>query len=151
MSLNIEFMERAIALATEAAEADEVPVGAVVVKNGEIIAEAANRKERDNCAVSHAEILALREAAEKLGNWWLEGCELYVTLEPCAMCAGAMINSRIDKLYFGAYDEKTGAAGSKIDLFEENLFNHNVEVQGGILADECGALLSDFFKRKRGK
>jgi tRNA(adenine34) deaminase len=147
--MNVEFMNRAIELAKESASYDEVPVGAVVVKDGTIIAEGVNRKERDNCAISHAEILALQKATEVVGNWWLEDCDLYVTLEPCAMCAMAMVHSRIRHLYFGAYDEKTGAAGSRVNLFEKGLFNHDVEVDGGILKEECGALLTEFFRKKR--
>lgn len=147
--MNIDFMKRAIELAKECSQFDEVPVGAVVVKDGKIIAESGNRKERDDCAVSHAEILAIKKATEVVGNWWLEDCEMYVTLEPCAMCAMAMIHSRIEKLYFGAYDEKTGACGSKVNLFEKDLFNHNVDVEGGLLKEECGTLLTAFFKKKR--
>ena len=142
-------MNRAIELAKESASHDEVPVGVVIVKDDKIIAESGNRKERDNCAVCHAEIVAIKKATEALGNWWLEDCDLYVTLEPCAMCAMAMIHSRIRHLYFGAYDEKTGAAGSKVNLFEKGLFNHDVEVDGGILKEECGALLTEFFRKKR--
>lgn len=145
-----EFMKRALALAAECAARDEVPVGAVVVKEGSIIAEGCNFKERENCAVRHAEIVALERAAKVLGNWWLEDCEVYVTLEPCPMCAGAMINSRIKRVVFGAYDPKTGAAGSKVDLFAPGLFNHDVEVKGGVLREECAALLSEFFRAKRG-
>ena len=147
--MNIDFMKRAIELAKECSQFDEVPVGAVVVKDGKIIAESGNRKERDNCAISHAEILAIQKATEVVGNWWLEDCDMYVTLEPCAMCAMAMINSRIRNLYFGAYDEKTGACGSKVNIFEKDLFNHNIDVQGGLLKEECGALLTAFFKNKR--
>lgn len=147
--MNIEFMKRAIELAKECSQFDEVPVGAVVVKDGKIIAESGNRKERDNCAVSHAEILAIQKATEVVGNWWLEDCEMYVSLEPCPMCAMAMIHSRISKLYFGAYDEKTGAGGSRVNIFEKDLFNHNIEVEGGVMKEECGALLTEFFKNKR--
>lgn len=147
--MKTEFMRRAIELAKECALSDEVPVGAVVVKDGCVIAESGNRKERDGSAISHAEILALKKASEVVGNWWLEDCEVYVTLEPCAMCAMAMVHSRIKKLYFGAYDEKTGACGSKVNIFEKGLFNHDVEVEGGVLQEECGALLSSFFKNKR--
>lgn len=145
------FMRRAIELAKECMGCDEVPVGAVVVKNGEIIAESGNRKERDNNAVRHAEIVALSEASARVGNWWLEDCDVYVTLEPCPMCAGAMINARIRALYFGAYDEKTGAAGSKTDLLRKGMFNHDIYVEGGILREECAALLSAFFRGKRAK
>lgn len=144
-----KFMLRAIEIAKGCSLFDEVPVGAVVVKNGEIVAESVNFKERENNAVCHAEIMAISEAAKKLGNWWLEDCEVYVTLEPCPMCAGAMINARIKALYFGAYDEKSGAAGSKVNLFEKSLFNHDIDVEGGFLREECAALLSSFFKNKR--
>ena len=147
--MNIEFMKRAIELAKECSQFDEVPVGAVIVKDGKIIAESGNRKERDNCAVSHAEILAIQKATEVVGNWWLEDCEMYVSLEPCPMCAMAMIHSRISKLYFGAYDEKTGAGGSRVNIFEKDLFNHNIEVEGGVMEEECGSLLTEFFKNKR--
>ena len=144
-----EYMLLAIDLAKQSSAADEVPVGAVVVKDGKVIATSENMKERANDATKHAEMVALAKATEAACNWWLEDCDLYVTLEPCPMCAGAMINSRIRALYFGAYDEKTGAAGSKVNLFEEGLFNHTVLVSGGHRADECAALLSDFFKKKR--
>ena len=144
-----EFMQLAISLARASALADEVPVGAVVVKDGKVIATSENMKERTNDATKHAEMVALAKAAEVENNWWLEDCDVYVTLEPCPMCAGAMINSRIRALYFGAYDEKTGAAGSKVNLFEEGLFNHTILVSGGHRADECAKLLSDFFKKKR--
>ncbi len=149
--MDVKFMERALELARISAENDEVPVGAVIVKNGKIIAESENRKERDGSAISHAEIVALKKASEVVENWWLEDCEMYVTLEPCAMCAMAMVHSRISKLFFGAYDEKTGAAGSKLNIFEKDLFNHNVEVQGGILEEDCSRILSEFFKAKRKK
>ncbi len=144
-----KFMKMAIEEARRCALEDEVPVGAVVVKGGEVIASSGNFKERENNAVCHAEVVALSRAAKKTGNWWLEGCEMYVTLEPCAMCAGAMVNSRIDALYFGAFDDKSGACGSKVNLLEKGLFNHDIEVSGGHLAEECAALLADFFKAKR--
>ena len=144
-------MQLAINLAKAAALADEVPVGAVVVKDGKVIATSENMKERANDATRHAEMVALSRAAGEVGNWWLEDCDVYVTLEPCPMCAGAMINSRIRALYFGAYDLKTGAAGSKVNLFEEGLFNHNIVVSGGHREEECSALLSEFFKKKRKK
>lgn len=143
------FMRRALEIAAECAAADEVPVGCVVVKDGAIIAEGGNRKERENNALRHAETVALASAAEATGNWWLEDCDVYVTLEPCPMCAGAMILSRVRKVYFGAYDEKSGAAGSRVNLFEKGLFNHDVEAEGGILREECAALLSAFFSGKR--
>ncbi len=146
-----DFMLRAIEIAKESAEQDEVPVGCVVVKDGKIIAEASNYKERENNATRHAEIVALSLAAEKLENWWLENCDVYVTLEPCPMCAGAMIMSRIRSLYFGAYDPKSGASGSRVNLFEKGLFNHDITIEGGILKDECAQLLSSFFATKRNK
>ena len=142
-------MRMAIDLAVSAAEKGEVPVGAVIVKNGEVIATAENLKERYNSATRHAEIVCMERAAKKLNNWWLEDCELYVTLEPCPMCAGAMVMSRIKALYFGAYDLKTGACGSKVNLLEKDLFNHNIEVQGGILEKECGEVISNFFRSIR--
>ncbi|MBQ3755043.1 MAG: tRNA adenosine(34) deaminase TadA [Clostridia bacterium] len=146
---NDNFMTLAISLAKQSAAADEVPVGAVVVKNGKVIATSENMKERANDATKHAEMVALSRAAEAEDNWWLEDCDVYVTLEPCPMCAGAMINSRIRALYFGAYDEKTGAAGSKVNLFEQGLFNHDIVVSGGHRKEECSTLLSTFFKGKR--
>lgn len=142
-------MMRALELAAECAVYDEVPVGAVVVRDGQIVSEGCNFKERELNAVRHAEIVALERAAKALGNWWLEDCDVYVTLEPCPMCAGAMINARIRRLVFGAYDPKSGAAGSRTDLFAKGLFNHDIEVTGGVLADECGRLLSEFFRAKR--
>ena len=142
-------MLRAIELARLATETDDVPVGCVIVKNGEIIAEASNMKEKENDATKHAEMVAISNATKVLNNWWLEDCEVYVTLEPCPMCAGAMINARIKALYFGAYDPKTGAAGSRVNLLKEDLFNHNIIVKGGIMQNECSSLLSDFFKKKR--
>ena len=110
-TMNTDFMKRAIELAKECSQFDEVPVGAVIVKDGKIIAESGNRKERDNCAVSHAEILAIQKATEAVGNWWLEDCEMYVTLEPCAMCAMAMVHSRISTLYFGATGRRISRGG----------------------------------------
>lgn len=142
-------MIRALQLAKECSSFDEVPIGAVVVKDGKIVGEGANFKERENNAICHAEIVALSNATKTVGNWWLEDCDVYVTLEPCPMCAGAMINSRIRALYFGAYDQKSGACSSKVGLFEKGLFNHDVEVSGGYMQEECALLLSDFFKAKR--
>ena len=148
---NIRFMSEAIEEARKAALEDEVPVGAVVVRKGEIIARAGNRKERDNCAVSHAEILAIKEAARVCGNWYLDECELYVTLEPCVMCAGAIINSRLKAVYFGAYDPKSGALGSVYDIAGDKKLNHFLPVTGGVCEEECATLLSSFFAEKRKK
>ncbi|MGN0791010.1 MAG: tRNA adenosine(34) deaminase TadA [Christensenellales bacterium] len=145
-----KFMRRAIELAKEAESHDEVPIGAVIVLNGEIVAEGNNRKERDNCALSHAETVAIAAAAKKLG-WYLSDCEMYVTLEPCAMCAGALINSRLKNLYFGAYDKKAGCCGTLYNLPEDKRFNHRLHVEGGILQEECAALLSEYFKKKRNR
>lgn len=142
-------MRRAIELAKAAESHDEVPVGAVVVYNGEIVGEGENRKERENNALAHAEMVALDNAVKKLG-WMLCDCDLYVTLEPCPMCAGAMVNSRIKNLYFGAYDEKSGCAGSVYNIVNDKRFNHRINTAGGIMRDECAALLTDFFKKKRG-
>lgn len=144
-----KFMDRAIALAKEGASFDEVPVGAVIVKDGEIIAEATNYKERENCAVYHAEIVAIQRASKRLNNWYLSGCDLYVTLEPCLMCVGAIINSRIDNVYYGAYDKKAGCCTSVYKLLGDEKFNHRPNVVGGIKEEECGVLLSEFFKEKR--
>lgn len=145
-------MKMAIAQARAAARADEVPVGAVVVdKNGCVIARAHNLKEHSRCSNEHAEMIAIRRACKKIGHWWLEDCDLYVTLEPCPMCAGAMINARIANVYFGAYDAKAGCCGSLYNLPTDKRFNHRINVQGGILQTECASLLSAYFKEKRTK
>jgi tRNA(adenine34) deaminase len=143
------FMAMALEQAREAAAAGEVPVGAVVVRDGEVIATGRNSPVADSDPTSHAEIVALRAAARALGNYRLDGCTLYVTLEPCAMCVGAMLHARLARVVFGARDPKTGAAGSVVDLFAQRELNHRTAVQGGVLQDECGALLADFFKQRR--
>ena len=142
-------MRSALAEAEIAADAGEVPVGAVVVSGGEIIGRGHNRSEADHDPSAHAEIVALREAARKLGNHRLTDATLYVTLEPCAMCMGALVQARIERLVFGAYDPKAGAAGSAIDLSDSPSFNHRFEINGGVLAEECGAVLKAFFESKR--
>lgn len=142
-------MKIALAQAKKAAAEDEVPVGAVVVKEGKILAKAHNLNEKTGMATRHAEIVAIERAAKKTGNWWLENCDIFVTLEPCAMCAGAMINSRIRKLYFGAWDPKYGCCGSIYDLPADKRFNHNFETEGGVMQAECAAELTQYFKRKR--
>ncbi|MEG1613600.1 MAG: nucleoside deaminase [Clostridia bacterium] len=147
--MNEIFMKRAIDIAKQGLEFDEVPIGAVIVKNGEIIAEAHNLKETNNCAVFHAEIVAITLATKVLSSWRLHGCDIYVTLEPCPMCAGALINSRIDNIFFGAYDKKAGCCGTLYNLPQDVRFNHRVGVVGGILEGECVKLLSDYFKTKR--
>lgn len=143
------FMRMALDAAAEAQRAGEVPVGAVLVKDGEVIAVGHNRPITHHDPTAHAEIAALRAGAHKLGNYRLPGCALYVTLEPCAMCAGAMMHARLARVVFGASDPKTGACGSVVNLFAESRLNHHTEVQGGVLADECGTLLSAFFAQRR--
>lgn len=143
-----DFMKQAILLAEKAGLEGEVPVGAVIVRNGEVIATGQNRRESMKNAVKHAEVEAIENACEVLGSWRLEDCELYVTLEPCPMCAGAIINARIPKVVYGATDIKGGACDSVVNLF--NLpFNHKPEVWAGILEQECSELLQEFFKGKR--
>ena len=143
------YMDEALALAREAAEAGEVPVGCVIVgPQGTVIGRGRNRREEEHDATAHAEIEAIREAGEKLGSWRLEGCTLYVTLEPCPMCAGAIINARVPSLVFGAADEFSGSCGSVIDLFFER-YGHHPKVLGGVLADQSAALLRDFFSSLR--
>lgn len=143
------FMKEALKEAKKALDKEEVPVGAVVVKDGKIIARAHNVKETKKNAICHAEILAIERACKKLGSWRLIGCELYVTLEPCPMCAGALINSRIKKVYIGTDDIKTGACGSVFNLLFDYKFNHNVDIEKYILKEECEALLKDFFQYLR--
>ena len=143
------FMTAALDAARSAAAAGEIPVGALLVRGGNILARGHNRSIADRDPSAHAEIVALRAAGEAAGNHRLAGTTLYVTLEPCAMCVGAMMQARISRLVFGAYDPKAGAAGSVIDLTESKAFNHRFEVNGGVLADECGAVLREFFALRR--
>ena len=147
--MDLRNMREALAEAEAAADSGEVPVGAVVVAGGEIIARGHNRSETDNDPSAHAEIVALREAARRTGNYRLTDATLYVTLEPCAMCMGALVQARIERLVFGAYDPKAGAAGSAIDLSDSPSFNHRFEINGGVLADECGSVLKAFFESRR--
>jgi len=151
MSEHQHFMQIAIALAQEAGAEGEVPVGAVVVKDGFIIGRGYNAPIKQHDPSAHAEIRALRDAAKNMGNYRLIDCTLYVTLEPCAMCAGAIQHARIAQLVYGASDPKTGACGSVIDLMAEDKLNHHTQVTGGVLAEECGALLTAFFKERRNK
>ncbi len=144
------FMREAIRLAREAEDIDEVPVGALCVKDGRIISTAYNTRETSRCATHHAEILAIERACEALGGWRLPGVTLYVTMEPCAMCAGAVINSRIERVVYGAPDLRFGAFGSLIDLSSVGL-NHKPEIVGGVLREECVAILSGYFAKKRKK
>jgi len=142
-------MQVALQQARSAATAGEVPVGAVVVVDGEVVATGHNRSVSDSDPSGHAEIIALRDAGIVRKNYRLPGATLYVTLEPCAMCVGAIVQARISRLVFGAYDPKAGAVGSVIDLTESPAFNHRFEVSGGVLEEECAALLSDFFRSRR--
>jgi len=146
-----DFMQIALDLAHQAGTAGEVPVGAIVVKDGEIIGRGSNAPITTSDPTAHAEIRAMRDAAQHIGNYRLVDCTLYVTLEPCAMCSGAIQHARIAKVIYGASDPKTGACGSVINLMAEPKLNHHTEVTGGILAQECGALLSSFFSARRKK
>ncbi|HZW14358.1 MAG TPA: tRNA adenosine(34) deaminase TadA [Noviherbaspirillum sp.] len=143
------FMQQALSQAHNAWALGEVPVGAVVVKDGQVVATGFNQPIGTHDPTAHAEIMALRAAATILGNYRLPGCELYVTLEPCAMCAGAMMHARLARVVYGAPDPKTGACGSIVNLFEQEKLNHHTDVVGGVLAEECGAMLKDFFAERR--
>ncbi|HMF88456.1 MAG TPA: tRNA adenosine(34) deaminase TadA [Gemmatimonadaceae bacterium] len=144
-----QYIRNALDIARDAATRNEVPIGAVVVQNGAIIAAAANRTVRDQDPTGHAELLAIREASSKLDRWRLDDCTLYVTLEPCAMCAGAIVLSRMKRVVFGAWDGKAGMAGSVGDLLRHPRLNHRPEVRAGVLAEECARLLEDFFRDQR--
>jgi tRNA(adenine34) deaminase len=143
------FMREALSLALEAAAAGEVPVGAVVVKDGAVVGGGHNRSVAGRDPTAHAEVMALRDAAERIGNYRLAECMLYVTLEPCAMCAGAIMNARISRVVYGAADPKSGACGSVVDLFAENRLNHHATVVGGVMAKEAATLLQEFFSARR--
>ena len=145
---DVRFMREAMALARRAEELDEVPVGAVVVKDGKIIARGYNTRETDKCATHHAEVVAIEEACRTLGGWRLIGATLYVTMEPCVMCAGAIINARVPRVVYGARDLRFGAFGSLLDLAAVPL-NHKPEIVGGVLEDECREMLQSYFKKKR--
>jgi len=144
-----QFMQEALKLAREAAVAGEVPVGAVVVKEGAIVGRGFNRPVTSHDPSAHAEIVAMRDAAARLGNYRLAGCALYVTLEPCAMCAGAVLHARIARVVYGAADSKTGACGSVVNLFAETRLNHHTMVAGGVLAEAAAGLLQEFFGTRR--
>jgi tRNA(adenine34) deaminase len=143
------YMREALALARLAAEAGEVPVGAVVVKEGTVVGRGYNRPVSRRDPTAHAEVVALRDAAERVGNYRLSGCELYVTLEPCVMCAGAIMHARIGRVVYGAADSKSGACGSVVNLFADNRLNHHAVVASGVMAEEAGKLLQDFFSVRR--
>ena len=146
-----DYMRAALEQAHQAGACDEVPVGAVVVLDGEIVGRGFNQPIGRHDPTAHAEIMALRDAATRLGNYRLPGCALYVTLEPCVMCSGAIMHARIARVVYGARDPKTGVAGSVLDLFAEPRLNHHATIEGGLLADDCGRMLSSFFAARRSK
>ena len=148
-SADIRMMERALELAAQAAGAGEVPVGAVVYRGDQVLGEAANARERDADPTAHAEIAAIRAAAGARGTWRLDGCSLAVTLEPCPMCAGALVNARVSRVVFGARDPKAGACGTLMDICRDARLNHRLDVVEGVLADRCAALLTSFFAARR--
>ena len=144
-------MEEALKEARKALEYDEVPIGAIIVKDGQIIGRGHNMRESNKSPLAHAELMAIEEAAKTLDSWRLLGTTIYVTLEPCPMCAGAIVNSRIDRLVIGADDPKSGACGSVVNILEEGLFNHNVEITRNILGEDCSHIIRSFFKKLRGR
>jgi tRNA(adenine34) deaminase len=144
-----QFMQEAIALARQAERLDEVPIGAVIVKEGKIIGRGYNRREQDKNPLGHAEIMAITEASKRVKGWRLEGCQLYVTLEPCPMCAGAIVQSRIEQLIYGTEDPKSGYAGSLYNTLQDKRLNHQTNIIAGICKEECKALLKDFFRKLR--
>ncbi len=147
--LHEKYMRKAIAQAKKAAALGEVPIGCIIVHEGRIIGRGYNRRRIDASTLAHAEILAIKKACKALGDWRLEGCEMYVTLEPCQMCAGALVQGRIDKVYIGALNPKAGCAGSIINMFNMPAFNHQIETEYGLLGEECSLMLSEFFKDMR--
>ena len=149
--INNKFMKSALKEAEKSYDKEEIPVGAVIVKDGKIIARGHNLKETKNDTTNHAEIIAIRKASKKLKSWRLTGCTMYVTLEPCTMCAGALIQARLDKVVIGAMDEKTGACGSVLNVLEDYKFNHKVEIEKGVMEKECKEILQQFFKELRDK
>jgi len=148
-AIDEQFMRNALAIAHDATRQNEVPIGALVVRGGTIVAAANNRTVRDQDATAHAEMLAIREACAALDRWRLDDCTLYVTLEPCAMCAGAIVLARMERVVFGAWDEKAGMAGSVGDLLRHPQLNHSPQVQAGLLEDECAVMLTEFFELRR--
>ena len=147
--LDQKYMRAAIAQARRAEALDEVPIGCVIVYDGKIIARGYNRRNTDRNTISHAEMNAIRRASKKLGDWRLEGCTIYITLEPCQMCSGAIVQSRIDRCVIGAMNPKAGCAGSVMNLLQIAQFNHQVEITRGVLEEECSSMLSDFFRKLR--
>lgn len=146
-----KFMKLAMKEAEKAGQMDEVPIGAILVQDHEVIATGYNIREKTQTTLSHAELIAIEQANEKLGSWRLDDCTLYVTLEPCPMCAGAIVQARVKRVVFGAFDPKAGCAGTLMNLLEESRFNHQVEVVSGVMEEECKLLIKDFFKRLRQK
>lgn len=151
MDKNIKFMKEALKEAKKSYQKDEIPVGAVIVKDGKIIARGHNIKETKTDPTKHAEIIAIQKASKKLQTWRLSGCTMYVTLEPCSMCAGSLIQARIDKVVIGTMDEKTGACGSVLNLLSDYKFNHTVQIETGIMQEECKTILQQFFKELRAR
>lgn len=147
--LDRKYMKAALAQAKKAEALDEVPIGCVIVREGKVIARGYNRRNTDRNTISHAEMNAIRKASRLLGDWRLEGCTIYVTLEPCQMCSGAIVQSRIDRCVIGAMNPKAGCAGSVMNLLQVARFNHQVEITKGVLEEECGSMLSEFFRRLR--
>ena len=150
-NIDKKYMKLALQEAQKAAQKEEIPIGAVIVKNDQVIGRGHNLKEKNTDPILHAEIIAIRQAADFMSSWRLEDCTIYVTLEPCSMCAGALIQARIDKLVFGAFDPKGGACGSLYNLVQDDRFNHQIEVKSGVLADESSKLLKEFFAQLRKK
>ncbi|MCR5527113.1 MAG: tRNA adenosine(34) deaminase TadA [Lachnospiraceae bacterium] len=146
-----KFMKQAITQARKASRIGEVPIGCVIVYDGKVIGRGYNRRKTDHSTLAHAEIAAIKKATKVMGDWRLEGCTMYVTLEPCPMCAGAIVQARMDKCVIGTMSPKSGCAGSILNLLDEPRFNHQVEVESGVLGEECAALLTEFFKELRGK
>lgn len=146
-----KFMNKAISYAKRAWKLGEVPIGAVIVYDGKVIGTGYNRRKTDKNTLSHAELTAIRKASKKMGDWRLEGCTMYVTLEPCQMCAGALVQSRIDRVVIGCMSPKSGCAGSVINILDMKEFNHQVEITKGVLEEKCSVMLTDFFTELRGK
>ncbi len=151
MNENERFMKAAVNQAKKAKALGEVPIGCVIVCDGKIIARGYNRRNTDKNTLSHAELIAIKKASKKTGDWRLEGCTMYVTLEPCQMCSGALVQSRMDKVYIGAMNPKAGCAGSVMNILQNDGFNHKVEMETGLLEEECSALLKSFFQELRAR
>lgn len=149
MKIHEKYMKMALNQAKKAGELGEVPIGAIIVKDGVVISKAYNKRNSSNKATHHAEILAIEKACKKLGDWRLDGAEMYVTLEPCPMCAGAIVNARLKTLYFGAFERKSGAVFSNFHILSKGVLNHKTEAQGGILESKCSDILKEFFSSKR--